>query len=153
MCQRISAVWVVDNAQKNARSLFQQADEITILRISLFSVVSVRMVIPMYKGGGLNPDWETYNDAAKILEECIGKLITPSLTDIEKAKVDKDIVDKFKNAKMTEFKPTSRVDLLKVCRDFIKDFEGEYLAEDGNVIDGTNYIMEQYYRELKALLK
>ena len=81
------------------------------------------------------------------------RLGNANLVDIEKAKTEKDIIDKFKGVKMTEFKPASRVDLLKVCRDFINDFEGEYLAEDGNVIDGTNYIMEQYYRELKALLK
>lgn len=152
MCQRISAVTVVNNAQTKARSLFPNADEITILRISLFSVVSARIVIPMYKGG-LNPDWEVYNDAAKILEESITRSTTPNLADIEKAKYDKDIIDKFKDVEMTEFKPTSRVDLLKVCRDFVKDFEGEYLAEDGEVIDGTNYIMKQLYKELKALLK
>lgn len=152
MCQRISAVNVVNNAQTKARSLFPNADEIEILRISLFSVVSARIVIPMYKGG-LNPDWEVYNDAAKILEESITRSTTPNLADIEKAKYDKDIIDKFKDVEMTEFKPTSRVDLLKVCRDFVKDFEGEYLAEDGEVIDGTNYIMKQLYKELKTLLK
>lgn len=152
MCQRISAVTVVNNAQTKARSLFPNADEIEILRISLFSVVSARIVIPMYKGG-LNPDWEVYNDAAKILEESITRSTTPNLADIEKAKYDKDIIDKFKDVEMTEFKPTSRVDLLKVCRDFVKDFEGEYLAEDGEVIDGTNYIMKQLYKELKTLLK
>ena len=146
MCQRISAVWAVDNAQKNARALFPNVDEIAILRISLFAVVSARTVIPMYKGN-LNPDWEIYNDAAKILEECIGKIITPSLTDIEKAKVDKDIIDKFKDVKMTEFKPTSRVNLLKVCHDFIKDFES--LEEDKDVTE----ILAAHYGNLKTLLK
>ena len=146
MCQRISAVWVVDNAQKNARALFPNADEITILRISLFSVVSARMVIPMYKGN-LNPDWKIYNDAAEILEESITRFIAPSLTDIEKAKYDKGIIDKFKNAKMTEFKPTSRVDLLKVCRDFINDFES---LEEGK---GVTEIITAHYGNLKTLLK
>ena len=70
MCQRISAVCVVNNAQTTAGALFPNADEIAILRISLFAVVFARTVIPMYKGN-LNPDWEVYNDAAKILEECI----------------------------------------------------------------------------------
>lgn len=152
MCQRISAEWVVNNAQTNARALFPNADEITILRISLFAVVSARTVIPMYKGA-INRDWVTFDNAARILEESITRFTTPNLADIEKAKYDKDIIDKFKDVKMTEFKPISRVDLLKACHDFVKDFEGEYLTEDGNVIDGTNYIMEQHYKELKTLLK
>ena len=53
---------------------------------------------------------------------------------------------------MTDFKPISRVDLLKICHEFINDFESDYII-DGKLIDGVNYIMVSHYISLKSILK
>jgi hypothetical protein len=142
---------VVNNAKTNAKSLFPLADEILILRISLFSVVSSRVVIPMYTGN-LNPDWVIYNEAAKVLESEILDISKVGLADIQKAKTEKDIIDKFKDVKMTEFKPISRVNLLKACHEFVKDFELDHVL-NGEIVDNPSEIMINHYNNLKSILK
>jgi len=48
---------------------------------------------------------------------------------------------------MTDFKPISRVDLLEVCHEFIKNFES--LEEGKDVTE----ILTAHYNNLKSILK